>query len=408
MNETTLPSHTDPLAGQPYQVVERDGVRYTLLGTAHVSKTSVDTVRAAIASGAYDTIAVELDAGRLHALTNPDQLAKLDLVKVIKEGKTHLFAANLALAAYQRRLAEQLGVEPGAELKAAAQDANANNLSLHLIDREVGLTFKRALAGLSWWGRAKIGAGIMMSMFADEEVGDDEIEKLKQGDLLESSFGEFAEGSPALYQAIIAERDRYMAARLRESATAASGASKVLAVVGAGHLAGMAKHLAEDNDAPAAVKVELETVKQKSRVPWMELILGFFVIGGFAWGFWQGGIDVGADLIVQWVLMTGVLGAIGCAIAGGHPLSILAAFIASPLTPLHPALASGTVSAFVEANLRKPTYADFMALRDDVNTVKGWWKNGVARILLNFFLTSLGTAIGVWIGGARMLSRLFS
>ena len=154
MNETTLPSHTDPLAGQPYQVVERDGVRYTLLGTAHVSKTSVDTVRAAIASGAYDTIAVELDAGRLHALTNPDQLAKLDLVKVIKEGKTHLFAANLALAAYQRRLAEQLGVEPGAELKAAAQDANANNLSLHLIDREVGLTFKRALAGLSWWGRA--------------------------------------------------------------------------------------------------------------------------------------------------------------------------------------------------------------------------------------------------------------
>ena len=285
MNETTLPSHTDPLAGQPYQVVERDGVRYTLLGTAHVSKTSVDTVRAAIASGAYDTIAVELDAGRLHALTNPDQLAKLDLVKVIKEGKTHLFAANLALAAYQRRLAEQLGVEPGAELKAAAQDANANNLSLHLIDREVGLTFKRALAGLSWWGRAKIGAGIMMSMFADEEVGDDEIEKLKQGDLLESSFGEFAEGSPALYQAIIAERDRYMAARLRESATAASGASKVLGVVGAGHLAGMAKHLAEDNDAPAAVKVELETVKQKSRVPWMELILGFFVIGGFAWGF---------------------------------------------------------------------------------------------------------------------------
>ena len=408
MNETTLPSHTDPLAGQPYQVVERDGVRYTLLGTAHVSKTSVDTVRAAIASGAYDTIAVELDAGRLHALTNPDQLAKLDLVKVIKEGKTHLFAANLALAAYQRRLAEQLGVEPGAELKAAAQDANANNLSLHLIDREVGLTFKRALAGLSWWGRAKIGAGIMMSMFADEEVGDDEIEKLKQGDLLESSFGEFAEGSPALYQAIIAERDRYMAARLRESATAASGASEVLAVVGAGHLAGMARHLAEDNDSPAAVKVELETVKQKSRVPWMELILGFFVIGGFAWGFWQGGIDVGADLIVQWVLMTGVLGAIGCAIAGGHPLSILAAFIASPLTPLHPALASGTVSAFVEANLRKPTYADFMALRDDVNTVKGWWKNGVARILLNFFLTSLGTAIGVWIGGARMLSRLFS
>ena len=408
MNDSPLPTPADPLVGQPHQVVVRDGVRYTLLGTAHVSRTSVETVRAAIASGSYDTVAVELDAGRLQALTDPDQLTKLDLVKVIKEGKTHLFAANLALAAYQRRLAEQLGVEPGAELKAAVQDANAQNLSLHLIDREVGLTFKRALGRLGWWDRAKISAGIMMAMFADEEVGDDEIEKLKQGDLLESSFGDFAKENPALYQAIIAERDRYMAARLRESATHASGAREVLAVIGAGHLAGMARHLAEDNAAPDAVKHELEQVKPKSRVPWMELIIAAFVLGGFAWGFWQGGIDVGADLIVQWVLMTGVLGALGCAIAGGHPLSILAAFIASPLTPLHPALASGTVSAFVEANLRKPTYADFMALRNDVNTVKGWWKNGVARILLNFFLTSLGTAIGVWIGGARMLSRLFA
>ena len=209
------PSTNDPLAGQPHQIVERDGVRYTLLGTAHVSKTSVDTVRAAIASGAYDTVAIELDAGRLQSLTDSDALAKLDLVKVIREGKTHLFAVNLALAAYQRRLAEQLGVEPGAELKAAALDARERNLPLHLIDREVGLTFKRAMDRLGWWERAKIGAGIMLSMFADDEVGDDEIEKLKQGDILESSFGEFANENPALYESIIDERDRYMAARLR-------------------------------------------------------------------------------------------------------------------------------------------------------------------------------------------------
>lgn len=398
----------DPLAGQPHQIVERDGVRYTLLGTAHVSQTSVDTVRAAIASGAYDTVAIELDAGRLQALTDPDQLARMDLVKVIREGKTHLFAANLALAAYQRRLAEQLGVEPGAELKAAAADASERGLSLHLIDREVGLTFKRALNGLGWWGRAKISAGILLAMFGDEEVGDDEIEKLKQGDLLESSFGEFANENPALYLAVIAERDRYMAARLRESATHGSGAREVLAVIGAGHLQGMAEHLRQDSDEPASVRTQLESLPQKSNVPWFTILLTTFVIGGFAWGFWRGGLDVGADLIVQWVLATGLLGALGCAIAGGHPFSILAAFIASPLTPLHPALASGTVSAFVEATVRKPTHADFMALRDDVQSVRGWWKNGVARILLNFFLTSLGTAIGVWTGGARMLSRLFA
>ena len=400
----------DPLHGQPHEIVERDGVRYTLLGTAHVSRASVDAVCAAVASGDYDSVAVELDPGRLQSLTDPDTLARLDLVKVIREGKTHLFAANLALAAYQRRLAEQLGVEPGEELKAGALDAQARGLPVHLIDREVGLTFKRALQSLGWWQRTKVGAGILASMFGDEEVGDDEIEKLKQGDMMEASFGEFAAESPQLYQTIIAERDQYMAAALRQisgrNPTDAASPYRVLAVVGAGHLPGLTRHLKADTTDPAELRSALEVVKPKSRMPWMELVIGVFLVGGFAWGFWQGGVDVGSDLLLQWVLATGVLGAIGCAIAGGHPLSILAAFISSPLTPLHPALASGTVSAFVEATLRKPTYADFMALRDDVQTMRGWWKNRVARVLLNFFLTSLGTAIGVWTGGLRMLGKL--
>lgn len=391
------------LASQPHAIVERDGVRYTLLGTAHVSRASVDAVRAAIATGDYDAIAVELDAQRLKAMTDPATLGSLDLVKVLREGKTPLFAANLALAAYQRRLAEQMGVEPGAELKAAAADATALGLPLQLIDRDVGLTFKRAMQSLGWWGRAKVSASLLMGLLSSDEVGAEEIERLKQGDVLESSFTEFAGQTPELYEAIIAERDRYMAANLRD---APADARNVLAVVGAGHLKGLAAHLREDTAPPAEIRGTLEQVKPKSRIPWMELIIGLVVIGGFAWGFWRGGFDVGTDLVLQWVLVTGGLGALGCAIAGGHPLSILSAFIASPLTPLHPALASGTVSAVVEAALRKPTYDDFMALREDVNTARGWWRNRVARVLLNFFLTSLGTAIGVWTGGLRMLGQL--
>ena len=394
---------TDGLNGQPHAIVERDGVRYTLLGTAHVSQASVEAVRDAIGSGAYDAVAVELDPQRLQALTDPDALARLDLIQVLRTGKTALFAANLALAAYQRRLAEQLGIEPGAELKRAVLEARQRELPVHLIDREVGLTFKRASSKLGWWGRAKLGGGLLTALFVDEEVGEDEIEKLKQGDLLESSFGEFASESPQLYESVIAERDRYMAARLRESH---GDAREVLAVVGAGHLAGLAQHLREETRAPATVREELESLPKKSSVPWFTIFLSVFVLGGFAWGFWRGGIDVGSDLLLQWVLATGVLGAIGCAIAGGHPLSILVAFVASPITPLHPALASGTLSALTEAWVRKPTYADFMALRDDVQTWRGWWRNRVARVLLNFFLTSLGTAIGVWTGGLRMLGKL--
>jgi pheromone shutdown-related protein TraB len=408
MSDTAVAPHF--LHDQPHAIVERDGVRYTLLGTAHVSKASVDAVRAAIDSGEFDGVAVELDEGRLRAISDPDALAKLDLVKVLREGKTALFAANLGLAAYQRRLADQLGIQPGAELKAAVDEAHARGLPMNLIDRDVGITFKRASQRLGWWGRAKLGAGLMTSLFFDEEVGDDEIEKLKQGDLLEASFGEFAKDSPALYEAIIAERDQYMAARLRETTAGRHGQAdrprEVLAVVGAGHLQGLARHLREDQREPEALRESLEDVAEPSKVPWFTLLLAAFVVGGFAWGFWQGGLEVGTDLMLYWVLWTGGLGALGCLVAGGHPLSILGAFASSPFTPLHPALASGTVSALIEAWVRKPTYADFLALRDDVQTVRGWWRNRVARVLVNFFLTSLGTAIGVWTGGARMLAKL--
>ena len=389
---------------QPHAVVERDGVRYTLLGTAHVSRASVDAVRDAVASGDFDAVAVELDEQRLAAVTDPDALARLDLVKVLREGKTPLFAANLALASYQRRLAEQLGIEPGAELKAAVEDARARGLPMHLIDRDVGLTFRRALQSLGWWQRTKLGGGLVAGLIIDEEVAEHDIEKLKQGDMLQASFSEFAEQTPELYEALIAERDRYMAARLRETA---GEARDVLAVVGAGHLDGLARHLREEDATPGSVTASLETVKPKSKLPVMELFIAAFLLGGFAWGFASGGLDVGADLLLYWVLWTGGLGALGCLVAGGHPLSILGAFVSSPFTPLHPALASGTVSALIEAGVRKPTYADFMALREDVNTVRGWWRNRVARVLVNFFLTSLGTAIGVWTGGARMLARLF-
>lgn len=400
-----FPPDRDALRDQPHAIVERDGVRYTLLGTAHVSKTSVAAVEAALAQGGYDAVAIELDEQRHRALSDPDSLAKMDLVQVIRAGRVPLFAANLALAAYQRRLAEQLGIEPGAELKAAARLAGEHGLPLLLIDRDVGITFRRALHALGFWARIKIGAGLLGSLFANEQIGEDEIEKLKQGDMMEASFGEFAKESPQLYETLIAERDRYMAARLR-SDLGTPVPHNVLAVVGAGHLKGLETHLRDSGAAPAAVRAELETLPKKGGIPWFTLALTAFVVGGFAWGFWRGGVDLGGSLVAHWVLATGGLGALGCALAGGHPLSILAAFVASPLTPLHPALASGTVSALVEAWIRKPTHADFMALRNDSATLKGWWRNRVARVMLNFFLTSLGTAIGVWTGGLALLRVL--
>ena len=402
---TDASTDTQPLqiAGQPVVALDRDGVHYTLLGTAHVSKASIDAVLAAIDSGRFDAVAVELDEQRHKALTQPDALAQLDLVKVIRERKVAPFAANLALAAYQRRLAEQLGIEPGAELKAAATEAVARNLHLQLIDRDVGITFRRILQGLSWWDRTKLIAGLGGGLFANDEVSEDDIERLKEGDMLESSFGEFARDTPSLYATLIDERDQYMAAKLRERS---DGARNVLAVVGAGHLKGMAKYLAEEQREPAALTTQLAHVRQKRNIPWITIILMLLICGGIAWGYFNGGRELGRELLLQWVLWTGGLAGLGALLARGHVLSILAAAISAPLKPFRPGLPPGMFSALAEVHLRKPAYPDFLALRDDAQTLAGWYRNRVCRVVLVFLLTNLGSMLGVWISGAAIVRKL--
>jgi len=404
MTDTLIDAGDTLFAGQPVRVVERDGVRYTLLGTAHVSQASVEAVERAIESGRFDAVAVELDAQRLQALTNPDALAKLDLVEVIRKGRVALFAANLALAAYQRRLAEQLEIEPGAELKRAVVMANERDLPVHLIDREVGLTFKRASQRLGFFGKIKLVMGLGAGLFASEEVGEDEIEKLKQGDMLEASFGEFASESPALYETIIGERDRYMATRLREVHDPVQ--REVLAVVGAGHLAGLAKYLETDTDAPGPLRESLEDVPKKRNIPWITLAILAIVLTGIGVGFYRGGLGVGSELLAVWAMYTGGLAGLGCLLAGSHPLSILTAIAVAPFKPFRLSIPTGAFSALVEARLRKPAYEDFLKLRDDAQSVRGWYRNRVTRVVLTFMLTNLGSMLGLWLTGFQVWGKV--
>lgn len=392
------------LVGQPVVEVERDGVSYTLLGTAHVSKASVEAARALIAGRDFDAVAVELCEGRYNAMRNPDALAQLDLFRVIRENKIGLVTANLALSAYQRRLAEQLGVEPGAEMRASMDAAQARGLPVWRIDRDVGRTLHRTYAAVGWWRKFMLMSGLAASLIVDEKVEEEEIEKLKEGDMLESAFHEFAQRDDVIYNSLIDERDRYMAAALRAHATPGQ---RVLAVVGAGHLKGLASYLTTSDADPLATRAALDELPPKKNWgKWIGAIFIALILGGFVYGFMQGA-DIGTDVIVTWILATGIFGAIGCTIAGGHPLSILTAFVVSPLTPLHPALGSGTLSALVEVWARRPTVADFHELRNDVSSLRGWWRNRVSRALLNFFLTSLGTMVGVWVAGWGMVKALF-
>ena len=244
------------IAEQPVREIFRDGVHYVLLGTAHVSRASVEAVVSMAGGGGYDAIAVELCPARHHALTKKQQWKDMDLYRIIREKKAGLVMANLALGAYQRRIAEQFGIEPGAELKAAADAAEAHDLPLQLIDRDLATTLKRSYRAVPWYKRIMLSAGLVMSTVSSDEIDEEQIEKLKEGDILESTFTEFAEQSPELYEALIGERDRFMAARLRQENVANEG-KRILVVIGAGHLDGLAKYLASDQQDPQTEVDEL-------------------------------------------------------------------------------------------------------------------------------------------------------
>jgi pheromone shutdown-related protein TraB len=397
----------DVLADQPIARVRRGEVEYVLLGTAHVSRVSADAVRAMLDREAFDAVAVELCEPRYQSMRDPEAFRKLDLFQVIRQGKVGLVAANLALSAFQRRLAEQFGIGPGAEMKAAIDSADARGLPVWLIDREIGITLKRAYRSVGFLDRASIIAGLGASVLTREDVAEDEIEKLKQGDMLGSMFNEFARESPPLYDALIGERDRYMTARLREQSVASPAARRVLVVIGAGHLAGIERELAEQNENPRPLIDRLATPPPPARWPkW--LALGVLVAIAAAIGFaFTRGVRSGTDALLAWTLFTGGFAALGAIAAAAHPLSVIAAFIAAPLKPFRPGVPASAISAGVEAWLRKPRVADFDTLRDDVTHWTGWWKNRIARTLLNFMFVTLGTLIGEYAAGFHIIKHLF-
>jgi pheromone shutdown-related protein TraB len=390
---------------QPQVDLQLEEGLITLLGTAHVSRASADRVRELLADGEYDAVAVELCPSRFHAVTDPDALARMDLFRVLKDGKASMVAANLALGAYQQRLAEQFGIEPGAEQREAIRYTQESGCPVLLIDREIGVTLKRVAASVSWWKRWGLFAGLLAGLLSNEEVSEEEIERLKEGDILETTFAEFAENRQDLYLPLIDERDRYMAARLLEELRQAKH-GKVLAVVGAGHLKGIQRYLEQGVEDPAATVAELNRLPPPRRwprvIPWV--IVGL-IVTGFIIGFSRSP-SLGWTMVADWVVINGGLSALGALLAAAHPLTTVTAFLAAPITSLNPTIGAGMVTAAVETYLRRPEVGDFSRLRHDTTTLRGWWRNRVSRTLLVFLFSTLGSAIGTYLAGFRIFDRL--
>lgn len=389
------------------RTVRVGGTTFTLLGTAHVSPQSIADVRREVDRGDYETIAVELCDSRYQNLMDPQAVEQMDLFEILRSGKAGMVIASLALGAYQQRLADQFDIRPGAELEAAIHGGRRRRLPVWRIDRDIGTTLKRVYRNVPWWQRPSLFTGLIGSLLSRDQVSADDIERLKQGDMLESTFSEFAAGSARLFKPLISERDRYMAAQLLANIQAAETTPRsVLVVVGAGHLSGLEQALSDGIDDPAAESRRLEQVPPRSRwpkvLPWVVVAI---ILTGFAIGFGRSS-ELGWQLVGDWVLINGSLCALGAALARGHPFTVIGSFVAAPLTSLNPTIGAGFVAAAIELMSRRPRVEDFRGLREAVADWRGWWRNRVARTLLVFLFATLGSAAGTYLAGFRIIGQL--
>ena len=377
----------------------------TLIGTAHVSKQSVLLVEEYIQSGEYDCVAVELCQPRFENLTKRSWWKNMDIYQIFRQKKATLLLVNLALSAYQKRLAEKVGIEAGQEMIRAIELSKEKDIRLEVIDRNITTTLQRVVTRVSFWQKLKIFSGLVAGIFVGEEVSEQQIEDLKKGDMLQTVVEEFGESLPEFKEVLIDERDEFMVGKLIQLAQSPDGPKNILAFVGAGHLIGMVPAFSSP---PNEIRLsELDKTPPPSKVGYYVgwgiclLILSMFAVG------YSRSPELGLQLVVTWVVINGGFSALGAAIGLAHPLSILTAFLAAPLTSLNPTIGAGMVVGLVESYLRKPKVSDFESLRQDIGSMKMWWKNRVVRVLMIFFFANVGSAVGTYVAGASIVTQIF-
>jgi pheromone shutdown-related protein TraB len=358
-----------------------------LVGTAHVSRDSIEEVRDAIQATNPDVVAVELCKRRYDVLRNPRNWQETDIVGVIREKKASFLFANLVLAAFQKRIGEKLGVRPGQEMHEAILVAEAADIPVALIDRPVQITLQRTWRKLSFKERFLLVASSITAMFETDDLDEETIEQLKEKDVLTAAVDEIGKKAPTVKEVLLDERDAYMGRKIADLE-----GSRILAVVGAGHVKGLTEQLKDPLDDISP----LESVPTKRRALW-KWIVPLVIVALVAAGFAHGGADRGVEMVKWWFLSNAVFAALGAALALGHPVSVLVAACASPITSMNPTLAAGWFAGLSEAYLRRPKVADFERLQEDILSIRGFWKNAVTRILLVVVLANIGSSVGAYL-----------
>ncbi len=377
--------------------IDLDGRRVFLVPTAHISRQSVDDVRQTIEATSPDVVCVELCESRYRNILDREGWKNTDVVQVIREGRAMLLLASLVMASFQKRLGDRLGVKPGAEMLEAIRAARERGAELVLADRDIQITLKRTWARLGFWGKLKIFVQLTASLFGGDEIDEETIEELKEEDKLGDVLKLLADEFPNLKETLIDERDVYLAQKVRDQA-----GRRTVAVVGAGHLPGMLSSIRRESD--------LSTLQEVPAAGLLPSIIKWAVpgaiLGLFAYGFIRGDAQESLQSIYIWIVVNGTLSAAGAALALAHPLTILSAFLAAPLTSLNPMIAAGWVAGLVQCVVKKPAVKDLEDLPDAIGSLRGFWGNPVTRILLVVVFSNLGSVVGTFVSGSWIAARL--
>jgi pheromone shutdown-related protein TraB len=377
-------------------IVNIDEKEIILLGTAHVSKQSVLDVDECVEKYHPDTICIELDYERYLSIQDENKWKNTDIYQIIKQKKGMVLLANIILASYQRKIGAQLGVSAGAEMIQAINIAKENNIPIELVDRNIKITFARIWKKLKFIEKCKLIISLVMSLFDETEITKEELEQLKQQDIITSALNEMGNEFKGVKEVLVDERDQYMSQKIKKT-----NGKIVLAVVGAAHIPGILNHIHSEID----INILNEVKEKKGKTKLLNYIVPAALIVLILLSFKQD-VQVGIRQIIIWFLTTGICSALGVLVAFGSPLSMLTAFIAAPIGVLNPLLAGGWFAGLTEAYIRKPIVKDFENLYDDVATIKGFWSNKITKILLVIALANVGSIVGTIIAGLNIIKNL--
>lgn len=382
------------------QVVSVSEKSIILIGTAHVSQESADLVRTVIEQERPDCVCVELDSRRFEVLAQPKRWESLDLKEIIRKNQLSTLMVNLVLASYQKRLGDQLGVMPGTEMLEATKTAEQYQIPVELCDRDVRITMRRAWRTTPFWRKSLLMSSLLFSVFDTTQVSEKEIRDLKKQDVLSDMMEELGKEVPTLKKVLIDERDLYLAKKIRD----AKG-ERIVAVVGAGHMPGIQRTLNEQQ--PVNLD-ELDVIPPVSEAwKWVGWSIPAIIVGSIMYiGFQKGAMAAGENALF-WILANGIPSAIGAILAFAHPLTIATAFASAPFTSLTPVIGVGYVTAFVQAYVQPPLVREFQSVAEDIAVPKRWWHSRLLRVFLAFILPTIGSIIGTYVGGAKIVSNLF-